>query len=68
MLYKRTKVGIEEYRKYSSFFQNPVVLDVDLPLSPTNLEWKVNLGRDDYRKKQTKKAESFLTLPFPFSD
>ncbi len=25
--------------------------------SATNLEWQVNLGIDDYRRKETKKAE-----------
>jgi hypothetical protein len=30
---------------------------------PTTLQSEVDVGVDDYRRKQTKKAEPFLTLP-----
>jgi hypothetical protein len=33
-------------------------------LSPTNLEWQGNLGVDDYRTKQTKKAEGISDPAF----
>jgi hypothetical protein len=29
-----------------------------LRIAPTTLRWEVDLGVDDYRKKQTKKAET----------
>jgi len=47
----------------SHFFPNPTDQNANLKLSPTALQWEVDLRVDDYRKKQTKKAGPFLTLP-----
>jgi len=40
---------------------------VGLQGPPTYLQEQCDLGADDYRRKQTKKAGLSLALPFPFS-
>jgi hypothetical protein len=42
---------LEDFRKKFSSFQIPPVKKAMLRLSPTTLQWKVDLGVDDYRKK-----------------
>jgi len=54
-----------EYRKNSFVVLENFLLLPNLALPPTTLQWEVDLGVDDYRRKHTRKAGPFLTLP-PF--
>jgi hypothetical protein len=59
MLYLKGKRLNLDYRKKSALFQGKVALLPNLTLPPTTLQWEVDLGVDDYRRKQTKKAEPY---------
>jgi len=48
---------MESYKKKSLFALNPALRLANLTVTPTNLEWQVNLDGDGYRRKQTAKAE-----------
>jgi hypothetical protein len=46
----REYLEIPLFRKESSFSQDPADQNADLKLSPTILQWQVDLGVDDYQK------------------
>jgi len=52
-----TKCPVVEYRKLSFFSKIQPIQKSNLTLTPTTLRWEVDVGVDDYRKKQRKKAE-----------